>query len=71
MCGLPGDALDDGEGILGTYVVNGTDPTGVEYSGTVMITTADRRTSSARVVRTWETLCWVATCETARVSAFA
>jgi hypothetical protein len=41
MCGLPGDTLDDGEGILGTYVVNGTDPTGVEYSGTVIITEAD------------------------------
>ena len=37
MCGLPGDGLDDGEGIVGTYVVNGVDPAGVEYSGTVTI----------------------------------
>lgn len=37
MCGLPGDGLDDGDGIVGTYVVNGVDPTGVEYSGTVTI----------------------------------
>ena len=37
MCGLPGDTIDDGEGIVGTYVVNGVDPTGVEYSGTVTI----------------------------------
>jgi hypothetical protein len=37
MCGLPGDSLDDGEGITGTYVVNGVDPTGVEYSGTVIV----------------------------------
>lgn len=37
LCGLPGDTLDDGEGIVGTYVVNGVDPTGVEYSGTVTI----------------------------------
>jgi len=36
-CGLPGDAIVDGEGIAGTYVVNGTDPTGIEYSGTVVI----------------------------------
>ena len=35
MCGLPGDSLDDGAGILGTYVVNGTDPAGVEYSGKI------------------------------------
>jgi hypothetical protein len=41
MCGLPGDSLDDGEGIVGTYVVNGTDPLGVEYSGTVTITPLD------------------------------
>lgn len=37
MCGLPGDSLDDGTGILGTYVVNGVDPNGSEYSGTVTI----------------------------------
>ncbi len=43
MCGLPGDSLDDGEGILGTYVVNGVDPTDVEYSGTVTISAGDAR----------------------------
>lgn len=37
MCGLPGDTIDDGPGIVGTYVVNGVDPGGVEYSGTVTI----------------------------------
>ena len=37
MCGLPGDGLDSGEGIVGTYVVNGVDPVGTEYSGTVTI----------------------------------
>jgi hypothetical protein len=36
-CALPGDTLDDGEGITGIYVVNGVDPSGVEYSGTVTI----------------------------------
>ena len=37
MCGLPGDTLRDGPGIAGTYVVNGFDPSEVEYSGTVTI----------------------------------
>lgn len=37
MCGLPGDSLDSGDGIVGTYVVNGVDPIGIEYSGTVTI----------------------------------
>lgn len=41
MCGLPGDTIDDGPGIAGTYVVNGVDPLGVEYSGTVTIAEAD------------------------------
>ncbi len=41
MCGLPGDSLDDGAGIVGTYVVNGEDPVGVEYSGTVTIAATD------------------------------
>ena len=42
MCGLPGDTLeDDREGIVGTYVVNGTDPSDVEYSGTVTIRESD------------------------------
>lgn len=40
MCGLPGDTLDSGDGIVGTYVVNGVDPSGVEYSGTVTIRSA-------------------------------
>lgn len=40
LCGLPGDTLDDGEGIVGTYVVNGVDPAGAEYSGTVTIRSA-------------------------------
>jgi hypothetical protein len=37
MCGIPGDSLDDDAGILGTYVVNGVDPIGTDYSGTVTI----------------------------------
>jgi hypothetical protein len=41
MCGLPGDSLDDGAGIVGIYVVNGVDPIGVEYSGTVTIAETD------------------------------
>ena len=41
MCGLPGDSLDDGAGIVGTYVVNGVDPAGIEYSGTVTINPTD------------------------------
>jgi hypothetical protein len=44
MCGLPGDTLedpDDRDGLAGTYVVNGTDPSGVEYSGTVTIAEGD------------------------------
>ncbi len=41
MCGLPGDSLDDDAGIAGTYVVNGVDPTDVEYSGTVTIRPRD------------------------------
>lgn len=40
MC-LPSDPLERGEGISGRYVVNGTDPTGVDYSGTVTIGDAD------------------------------
>lgn len=37
---LPGNlpaGRDDDEGIAGTYVVNGVDPTGLEYSGTLVI----------------------------------
>lgn len=37
MCGLPGDTIEDGPGIVGTYIVNGIDPLDVEYSGTVTI----------------------------------
>ena len=38
---LPGDfavGRDDEDGIAGTYTVNGVDATGLEYSGTVVIT---------------------------------
>ncbi len=41
---LPGDfavGRDDEEGIAGTYTVNGVDATGLEYSGTVVITSTD------------------------------
>ena len=37
MCGLPGDTIEDGPGIVGTYIVNGFDPLEIEYSGTVTI----------------------------------
>jgi len=43
-CALPGDLpadTDSGDGLAGTYTVNGTDPSGVEYSGTVVVTAAD------------------------------
>ena len=43
-CALPGDLPaddDQGVGLAGTYSVNGVDPLGVEYSGTVIITTTD------------------------------
>ncbi len=49
MCGLPGDSLEDGTGIVGTYVVNGVDPNDVEYSGTVTISPGDA--SDAYVVQ--------------------
>ncbi|MEZ5340063.1 MAG: hypothetical protein R2706_01050 [Acidimicrobiales bacterium] len=42
---LPGDLAinegDDGAGLAGTYTVNGLGPTGIEYSGTVVIVAAD------------------------------
>lgn len=41
MCGLPIDATQDDEGILGVYAVDGVDPTGVEYGGSVTIAAAD------------------------------
>lgn len=37
-CTLPGARLERGEGILGSYVVNGVDPNGFEYTGLVNIT---------------------------------
>ncbi len=37
-CSVPGSQVEDGPGIVGTYVVNGVDPLDVEYSGTVVIT---------------------------------
>ena len=40
-CFVPRDA-DVGPGLAGTYVVNGTDPVGVEYSGTVTIGATDQ-----------------------------
>ena len=36
-CVVPGSTIRDGPGLTGTYVVNGVDPLGVEYSGTVII----------------------------------
>lgn len=36
-CAAPGASLEDGPGLSGTYVVNGVDPIGTEYSGTVVI----------------------------------
>ncbi|MGD9755760.1 MAG: hypothetical protein AB7W59_32605 [Acidimicrobiia bacterium] len=48
-CTLPGAALHDGEGITGTYVVNGVDPVGIEYSGTVVITGDGERTDRYRL----------------------
>lgn len=42
---LPGNLVTnegtDGDGIGGTYTVNGEGPTGIEYSGTVVIVTTD------------------------------
>jgi hypothetical protein len=49
FCGLPGDTLHQ-EGLVGTYVVNGEDPNGVEYSGTVTITSTD---TAGRYVVEW------------------
>ena len=42
-CALPGDlpAGLSGDGLAGTYTVNGTDPTGAEYSGTAVLTVGD------------------------------
>ncbi len=45
-CALPGvfPADDDSSGFAGTYTVNGVDPLGVEYSGTVTIVPTDDTT---------------------------
>jgi len=40
-CSEPGTAVVDGEGITGTYTVNGVDARGEEYSGTVVIEATD------------------------------
>ena len=40
-CSEPGTAVVDGEGIVGTYTVNGVDARGEEYSGTVVIEATD------------------------------
>ncbi|MDH4118884.1 MAG: hypothetical protein OEX04_18495 [Acidimicrobiia bacterium] len=37
-CAVPGSQVSDGPGLSGVYVVNGVDPLGFEYSGTVTIT---------------------------------
>jgi hypothetical protein len=37
-CAIPGETLEDGEGLAGTYVLNGIDPLEGEYAGTVRIT---------------------------------
>ena len=36
-CTVPGSQVDVGDGLAGTYVVNGVDPVGIEYSGTAVI----------------------------------
>lgn len=43
-CALPGDLAvgkDDPDGLAGVYSINGIDPTGQEYSGTVVIANTD------------------------------
>lgn len=40
-CSTPGTQVEDQPGLAGTYAVNGTDPVGIEYSGTVVIEEAD------------------------------
>ncbi len=35
---IPGAQLEQGPGIIGTYVVNGVDPLGTEYTGRMSIT---------------------------------
>ena len=36
-CTVPGSQVEVGDGLAGTYVVNGVDPIGIEYSGTAVI----------------------------------
>lgn len=40
-CSIPGSAVVDGPGIVGTYTVNGVDAVDIEYSGTVVIEPID------------------------------
>lgn len=40
-CSVPGSQVEDGEGLAGTYTLNGTDADDVEFSGTVVITATD------------------------------
>jgi hypothetical protein len=40
-CSVPGSQVSQGEGLNGVYVVNGIDPVGIEYSGSVIIDEAD------------------------------
>lgn len=40
-CSVPGSQVSRGDGLDGTYVVNGVDPVGIEYSGTVIIDEGD------------------------------
>lgn len=48
-CSFPGETIERGDGIVGTYVVNGVDANGVEYSGTVRIDRLDRDGGRHRV----------------------
>lgn len=41
-CTVPGSQVDVGDGLAGTYVVNGVDALGIEYSGTAVIGETDR-----------------------------
>jgi hypothetical protein len=47
---LPGATLSQGPGIVGTYVVNGVDPNGTEYTGRLSITEGS---DSGEVVIEW------------------
>jgi hypothetical protein len=40
-CSVPGSQVSRGDGLDGTYVVNGVDPIGIEYSGTVIVDEGD------------------------------